>query len=152
MTQSERAIYFVATAMVIALLGTIGAFWWAGTIPRRPKAVAANATFLWAPHVGLPGPRRGAWLSCSEDAGHNRCHLYDIDGQIEYEGEFALYGDKGSIPSDQLKIDAEKTGDKNVWIGTELVPLVFLQNGKVLIPATKYEEGVRLLQRIKSTQ
>ena len=59
---------------------------------------------------------------------------------------------RGSVPSDQLKIDAEKTGDKNVWIGTELVPLVFLQNGKVLIPATKYEEGVRLLQRIKSSQ
>src|SRR3954468_5180069 len=70
MTQSERVIYFVAAAAVLVLVGTIGAFWWAGTVPSRPKGVAADAEFLWAPHVGLFGPRRGWWLSCWEDAAH----------------------------------------------------------------------------------
>src|SRR3954471_1801267 len=147
MTQSERVIYFVAAAAVLVLVGTIGAFWWAGTVPSRPKGVAADAEFLWAPHVGLFGPRRGWWLSCWEDAAHNRCKLSDVDGNTEYEGEFIPYGDKSPVNADELKIDTEKTRDNKVWVGSALVPLVFLQNGKVLIPASKYEEGARLLQQ-----
>lgn len=60
-----------------------------------------------------------------------------------------LAGDKGFLPADQLKIDPEKTRDNKVWIGSALVPLVFLQDGKVLIPSSKYEEGARLLEQRK---
>jgi hypothetical protein len=149
MTLFEKAIYAVAAAAALLIVGLVVAYWWAGQVPGRPKGVAPNAVFLWAPHVGFPGPRRGWWLSCSEDVGHNRCRLSDVDGNTEYDGEFVPYGDKGSVPADQLKIDPEKTRDNKVWIGSALVPLVFLQNGRVLIPANKYQEGARLLEQLK---
>jgi hypothetical protein len=152
MTRFEKAAYAVAAGIALLIVGLAVAYWWAGQIPSRPKGVAANAVFLWAPHVGLPGARRGWWLSCWDDAGHDRCKLSDVHGNTEYEGEFVQYGNEGSVPADQLNIDPEKTSDNKVWVGSALVPLVFLQNGKVLIPATKYEEGVQLLQGVKSNQ
>ena len=149
MTLFEKAVYTVAALIVLLIAGVVGGYWWAGRVPSRPTGVAANAEFLWAPHVGFPGPRRGWWLSCWENAGRNRCKLSDVAGNAEYEGEFVVYSDKGSPPTDQLKIDPEKTTDNKVWIGSALVPLVFLQNGKVLIPASKYAEGARLLEQLK---
>ncbi len=149
MTLFEKVTYAVAGIVASLIVVLVLAYWWAGRIPSQPKGVATNAVFLWAPHVGFPGPRRGWWLSCSDDAGHNRCKLSDVDGNTEYEGEFLPYGDNGPVPADQLKIDTEKTSDNKVWIGSALVPLVFLQNGRVLIPAGKYEEGARLLEQLK---
>lgn len=149
MTLFEKAVYTVAALIALMIAGLVGAYWWSSTVPSKPKEVAADAVFLWAPHVGSPGPRRGWWLSCWERAGHNGCKLSDVDGNTEYEGEFVPYRDKGTLPADQLKIDPEKTMDDKVWIGSALVPLVVLQNGKVLIPASKYEEGVRLIEQRK---
>ena len=145
----EKVVYALATIVALLILGLVGAYWWAGTVPSRPKAVAPNAVFLWAPHVGFPGPRRGWWLSCGENAGHNHCKLSDVDGNTEYDGEFVQYGSKGSVPVDQLKIDSEKTREHKLWIGSALVPLVYLDNGEVLIPASKYEDGVQLLEQLK---
>jgi hypothetical protein len=115
MTLFEKAIYAVAATVALLILGLVVAYWWAGQIPSRPKGVATNAVFLWAPHVGFPGPRRGWWLSCSNHAGRNRCKLSDVNGITEYEGEFVPYGDKSPVPADQLKIDPEKTTDNEVW-------------------------------------
>src|SRR2546421_1171471 len=148
MTQSERAVYFVAATVALLIVGAIGAFWWAGTVPSRPKGVAANAVFLWAPHVGLPAPKRGWWMACWENAGRNYCKLSGIDGNPEFEGEFVPYGRKGPFQADQLRIDPTKTREQKVWVGSALVPLVHLENGQVLIPASKYEEGVRLLEQL----
>jgi len=149
MTPFEKAVYTAAALVTLMIAGLVGAYWWSSRVPSRPRGVAANSVFLWAPHVGFPGPRRGWWLSCWENAGHNLCKLSDFDGNAEYEGEFVPYGDKGALPADQLKIDPEKTRENKVWIGSALVPLVCLENGKVLIPASKYQEGARLLEQSK---
>jgi len=148
----EKVAYALATIMALLILGLVGAYWWAGTVPSRPKAVAPNAVFLWAPHVGFPGPRRGWWLSCGESAGHDDCKLSGVDGNTDYEGEFVPFSDKAPVPNEELKIDPGKTSDNKVWIGSALVPLVVLQNGKVLIPASKYEEGARLLRQRRPYQ
>ncbi len=68
---------------------------------------------------------------------------------MEYKGEFIPYAHKGPIPADQLTIDSAKTRRNKVWVGKALVPLVCLENGDTLIPASKYDEGVRLLQRLE---
>jgi hypothetical protein len=149
MSLFEKAVYTVAAIIVLLIAGVVGAYWWSGTVPSRPKGVAANAVFLWAPYVGFPGPRRGSWLLCWENAGHNGCRLSDVDGNTEYEGDFVQYGDKGPLGVDQLKIDPEKSRDLKVWVGHAFVPLVYLENGKILIPANKYEEGRRLLEHLK---
>lgn len=146
----EKICYTLLTIVVMLILGLVGAYWWAATVPSRPKAVAPNAVFLWAPHVGFPGPRRGWWLSCAEGAGQDHCKLSDVDGNTEYEGGFVPYLSKHSVPVDQLKIDSEKTGEHKLWIGKALVPLVYLENGEILIPASKYQEGVQLLEQLRS--
>jgi hypothetical protein len=145
MTFFAKAVYAVAAVMVL-LVAEIGfAYWWTGRVPTRPPSVDESAVFLWAPYVGLPGPRRGWWLSCSEDNGRNRCKLSDVKGSTEYEGEFVPYSGKTTVPADELKIDVEKTRENKIWIENAWVPLVFLANGKILIPASKYEQGKQLL-------
>ena len=57
---------------------------------------------------------------------------------------------RGFVASDQLKIDPEKTRDNKVWIGEALVPLVYLQNGEILIPVDKYDEGARLVEKART--
>jgi len=115
MTWFEKAAAAFAAIVVVCIFGVAGAYWWANTVPSRPKGVSSNAVFLWAPYVGLPGPRRGWWLACSEQIGHTRCTLSGVDGNTEYEGEFIPY-------------------DRNAAIPTE----------------SKYEEGARLLDQLKS--
>ena len=149
MTLPEKVAVALAVA-VIALIGVIiGGFWWARRAPSRPAGVAANAVFIWAPHLGLPAPRRGWWLVCWESFARNRCKLSDIDGNTEYEGEFIPYGSRGPLPADQLKIDTDETRKHKVWVGDALVPLVYLKNGRILIPASKYEEGTHLLEQLQ---
>jgi hypothetical protein len=145
----EKAFDVLAATLGVLIAGVVGVYWWANTVPSRPKGVPTNAVFLWGPNVGFPGPRRGSWLACSEAAGHNRCTLSGIEGDIEYEGEFVPYGRKGSIPASQLKIDQTKTRENGVWVGETLVPLVYLKDGEVLIPASKYAEGALLLDQLK---
>jgi hypothetical protein len=150
MTRCEKLVAALAATAAVLIIGVVGAYWWANTVPSRPKGVASNAVFLWAPYVGFPGPRRGWWLGCSEQAGHTRCTLSGVDGKAEYEGEFVPYDRNAAISADQLRIDAIKTREHKVWIGEALVPLVYLDNGEVLIPASKYQEGTRLLDQLKS--
>jgi hypothetical protein len=148
-TLPEKATIALCVAGTLLILGVIGAYWWANTVPSRPRGVPTTAVFLWAPYVGLPGPRRGSWLACSEKAGHNRCTLSGVDGNIEYEGEFVPYGRKDAIPADQLRIDPIKTREYEVWVGEALVPLVYLDNGVVLLPASNYKEATRLPEQFK---
>ncbi len=147
MTLPEKLLTAVATIVTVLIGGYVFASWWTNRVPGRPRGVRPDAVFLWAPYVGLPAPRRGSWISCEEVSGRDRCTLSGISGKTEYEGEFISDKGKGTLPSDQLEIDADKTREHKVWVGTALVPLVFLKNGKVLIPASEYEEGMRLLKQ-----
>jgi len=142
----EKVIYLIAGLILFMVVAFAGAYWWTSRVPSRPAEVRADAVFLWAPAVGLPAPRRGSSLSCGEESHHILCQLNNIDGAFEYKGEFIEYREKRLIPPSELKIDAEKTRDNKVWVGDALVPLVYLQSGQVLVPVTKYDESVRLLQ------
>lgn len=143
---SLREIAFGLTALMTLFMGgLIVAYWWSNKIPSHPKGVSSNAVFLWAPYVGLPAPRRGSWMACWEESSHNRCRLSSVDGDTKYEGEFVPYGRKGVVPGDQLKIDPNKTRENSVWVEDQLVPLVYLENGEILLPAGKYEEAAHIL-------
>src|SRR5712675_1060352 len=145
MIRPRRALIATAVTAAAFVAGICGPYWWSNTIPSRPKGVAANAVFLWAPYVGLPESRRGWWLVCWEADARNHCKLDGVDGSLEYEGEFVSYGHKGPVPANQLRINPTKTREHKVWVGDALVPLVYLDNGQILIPASQYEEGKRLL-------
>jgi len=135
----------IPTLLVAWLVAT---YLLANRIPSRPNGVARDAVFLWAPAVGFPGglPRRGWWLACWENAGHDRCRLSDIDGGTKYEGEFIRYGDRRSVAARELQLDSSKTtAEKSVWISNAWVALVYLKDGEILIPASAYDDGARLL-------
>jgi hypothetical protein len=147
LTLLEKVVYIVGAIMAALIIGIVVAYWWTTRVPSRPDGVRADAVFLWAPAVGVPAPRRGDWLGCWEEGQQILCQLNNIDGRLEYKGEFVLYSAKVPIPPSTLKIDSIKTRWDAVWVGGALVPLVYLQSGDILVPAVKYDEGVRLLQR-----
>lgn len=146
MTHFEKMSVAAGMVLLVLLGGFVSAYWWSVTIPRRPTQVASNAVFLWAPHVGLPAPRRGWWLSCRYEAGIDYCRLSDLHGDTEYDGEFITYRTRIAVPETQMTIDPEKSTDHKVWVGNTLVPLVYLKNGTILIPKENYKAGVRTLE------
>jgi hypothetical protein len=149
MTLFEKMSVALGIILFVLVAVFFGAYWWSTKTPHRPKQVASNAVFLWAPYVGFPAPRRGWWLSCSNEAGHDLCRLSDIDGNTEYHGEFVTYGTMTAIPESQLRIDPKRSTDHKIWVGDTLVPLVYLTNGDILIPRESYGAGVRLLEHLK---
>jgi|SRR5664280_904329 len=145
----DKVAIVLGVIVGVPILLGIWIYWLSGVTPRRPKTVAADAVFLWAPAVGFPGglPRRGDWLSCSLNRdGRNRCKLSDIDGKTEYEDEFVSYSNRGSLPADELHIDPIKSREHQVWIGEALVPLIYLRSGEILIPMNAYEQGTAVLR------
>ncbi len=70
---------------------------------------------------------------------------------MEYAGAFIPYARNGPISNGELRIDPMKSRLNAVKVGEVFVPLVYLESGEILIPASKYEEGVRLLQRLERT-
>lgn len=134
-------------ALVLATV-VIGGYWWSNTTPLRPKGVPTTAVFLRAPATGAPGAPQGEWLACTEREGHNYCRLADKSGRTEFEGEFIRYHGSSAALASQLRIDATKTTkEQSVWLSDTWVPLVHLENGEILIPASKYEEGKHLLDQ-----
>jgi hypothetical protein len=148
----DKSVLTLAAIMAAIILYFVIGYWLARQIPRRPKAVSANAVFLWAPHVGLPGPRRGWWLVCWPSEARNRCRKSDIDGRTLFEGDFTPYRRKTALGAEELRIVANKTQDaRQFWLENTWVPMVYLENGEVLIPVARYEEGKGILDQRKSS-
>jgi len=150
-TPAEKIMLAIGVVGAVLILGFFVASYWYTRVPSRPKGVSSDAVFLSAPAVGLPTPRRGSWLSCSEQDHHNHCTLSNIEGRTEYQGEFVRFGDRGTVPAAQLRIDADKSRQDAVWVDSALVPIVYLKDGEILIPAGKYEDGARLVNRSKAS-
>jgi hypothetical protein len=141
----------------IVVLAIAGAYWWSNIPPKRPPDVSADATFLWAGHLGLPAPRHGTWIECWTDAagGVNKCRLTEMDGRIEYEGIFVADTGRNPVSALNLNILSEQTSQSvNLWVRADdrLVPLVFLKDGTVLIPKDAYQDGMANLEHLRQEQ
>ena len=135
-----RATIWVALVLGSGLMGCVS-----GTPPRRPAATPNNAVFLWGPSNSIQLRKSGWWVACRVVAARNRCSVWGVGGYRDYEGEYLPYRGRGAVPADQLLIDAKKSQLNFVSISNAVVPIVFLRNGDILIPAEKYEQGLRLL-------
>lgn len=73
--------------------------------------------------------------------------MTDEKGIPKFEATFLLYETKAVVPEPELKIDATKTG--HLWIGVTAknisFPIVFLQNGTILLPQSDYEKAKRIV-------
>ena len=75
-----------------------------------------------------------------------------MDGTRAFEGAFLGDTSKAVVPQSDLDILSEQTSQSvDLWVRVngELVPLVFLRNGKVLIPSDAYQEGLAKLQHLR---
>lgn len=141
-----QRVHIAMTALVVGLvLGFIFAGWWSRQVPGRPKSVAANAVFLWAPDRPLPTAKRGSWLSCVYRDGNDVCTLSSMKGKVIYQGSFATYHGSCAVPQGRLVINTDKTGQYGIFIGNSLVPFIYLKGGEILLPTVKYEESVHFL-------
>jgi hypothetical protein len=85
----------------------------------------------------------------------NICRLTEMDGTRSYEGEFLAGEGKRPTRQSELLIDAELTSDTTHWVrleGMKGAPLVFLENGTVLIPKAAYAEGIAKLALLRQVQ
>jgi hypothetical protein len=78
-----------------------------------------------------------------------------MDGRLAYEGVFLV--DQGSNPvaSSDLRILSEQTSQStDLWVRVpdQPVPLVFLRDGRVLIPKDAYQEGLAKLAQLRQVQ
>ena len=78
-----------------------------------------------------------------------------MNGRLNYEGIFLANTGKTLVPQSELKIESEQTSQSvDLWVRVEehFVPLVFLQNGTVLIPKDAYDEGLTKLKHLRQIQ
>ncbi len=74
------------------------------------------------------------------------CRLTGVNGDLVYKGEFVPYYERVQEDARTISIDPVRSRNHRLWVGQELVPLVYLDDGQVLIPAAKVEEGISILQ------
>ena len=86
-------------------------------------------------------------MGCEQKPRQIWCKLSNMDGSLEYEGEFVPYS---ATEIGALEIDAEKTRENKVWVRDALVPIVYLKSGQVLIPAESYQKSKAMLKKDSS--
>lgn len=123
--------------------------WWGSRIPRRPGSISASGIFIERGSVPFKLSTHGNWLDCWQDVGTNmdRCRLTDEKGVPKFEGTFLSYETKTAVEAEELKIDTTKTG--HLWMGVTAenipFPVVFLQNGTILLPQSDYEKAKKIV-------
>jgi hypothetical protein len=79
-----------------------------------------------------------------------------MDGSVEYDGVFLSNKDQPPPTwQSSSKILIETTRYANLWLrtnGGHSAPLIFLQNGMVLIPKDGYAEGLAKLEAWEQAQ
>jgi hypothetical protein len=78
-----------------------------------------------------------------------------MNGKVEYDGLYLPNTDQPAVAQSNFKILIETTRDANLWMrmdGGNSAPLIFLQNGTVLIPKDSYSEGLSKLDRWQQAQ
>ena len=157
MTRLSRVFLGTVIFVGLAWAGISGAYWWSNVPPKRPRGVSQAAVFLWAGHLGLPAAKHGTWIECWTDTvgGINKCKLTEMDGRINYEGVFLADTGNTPVPQPDMVVESEQTSQRvHLWVrvGEHLVPLVFLQDGIVLIPRDAYQEGLAKLEHLRQVR
>lgn len=135
--------------LVILLLSFFVLMWWGSRIPKRPTNISASGIFIERGSVPFKLSTQGDWLDCWQDmrTDTDRCRLTDEKGNLKFEGIFLSYQTKAGVSESELKIDATRTG--NLWIGVTAasmsLPIVFLQNGTILLPQSDYEKAKKFV-------
>lgn len=141
-----RSIWKPICAIIALAIMVFLALWLMGRPPRRPPNLSNNALYIEKGVVpfklsSVPGNWLDCWVDQSQQLDH--CRLSDERGITEFEDVFATCENKSDIPQGELIFDKRLTGD--TWVGSYEkhidVPVIYLQNGKVLLPKSAYQES-----------
>lgn len=140
-----RIVGYTGACVLLALLALIARIEWATRTPRRPKILPAHATWAPAPAVPLPLSRRGHWVGCGIEGNYNRCIVTSPKGKVEYDGLFRSYDGNEPVPEDRLRFRSPEVGTGPLQWGrldacNKKVPVIWLQDGAVLIPLEGFDE------------
>jgi hypothetical protein len=131
--------------VVIAFVTFLIVAWHGSRLPKRPANISPKAAFLEVGIVPFKFSTHGDWLDCWKDdrANMNRCKYTDEMGAVYYEDFVLPYDGTSPVPEEALLIDSKRTRtfhygitDKNIRF-----PLIFLENGQILLPQSDYEWG-----------
>ena len=146
-------IVLIVVALVLAVI--FGLMVRASTVPPKPDGLSPRAIYVEQLHVPFQLTRNADWLDCWFDEHENvdRCKMTDLRGRTEFEDVFLPLPGRKPAPSDRLQFDTHLTGSVLTSANTNgrwvFVPIVFLQDGTVLIPQSRYDQGVRVLHDFK---
>ena len=71
--------------------------------------------------------------------------------QVGLEDTFLPYDGPNPVPARELKIDSDKTGHLNFHVNPNdlahdvALPVIFLQNGQILLPQSRYQDGKQVV-------
>jgi hypothetical protein len=116
---------------------------------RRPKDMPLNSIWIDAPAVPF-GFYRGWWQGCwvEPDQQANRCRLYGpgLRPSVVYEGRFTPCEGTSPIPMGELKLKPP-SDSSDMWIFPRF--LVFLQDGRLLVPVENAQDCPKIRQRLE---
>jgi hypothetical protein len=119
--------------------------WWGSRLPKRPANVSSKGAFLEVGIVPFKFSTHGDWLACWKDdrANMDRCKYTDEKGAVYFEDFVLPYEGVSPVPEEALVIDTERTKNFHYGVTDKNIrfPLIFLQNGQILLPQSDYEWG-----------
>lgn len=137
----SRAV--VGAVIILAAVALL----WEGHTPRRPRDVSSGAIFVLPNNVPFTLHKAGYWLDCwfDKQASVDRCKLTDEKGAGSFEDVFLPCIGQTPLPQSELVLKPRWTGQ--VWTRSPdsriNSPVVYLENGQVLLPQSFYAEAKR---------
>ena len=133
------AVTVVTGAVLILAIAGTATNWWSSIPhePKRPSAVPENA-------VWIAESKSGQWVLCQvkEYGDKAQCTIWDYSGIVAYSGAFKTYKDSTLTPNKRLDINTQRTGEPRIFIHNVFVPVIFLTDHKILIPAEAYSRVI----------
>lgn len=155
---TKIALLVVGLVILVAVLLRLNE-WWGNVPPPRPADVSAAASYYGGLATPFPYPKRGQWVECWFDSNqsYDVCRVTSFDGRVDFEGTYVPYPKQPPIPENRLFIDAELMNKAQQEVEVlsspsdfQFVPLVYLRNGSVLIPARAYKDGQKRLEELEN--
>ena len=142
-TKTSTVLSWILGVVTIAFVIFLLLMWWGSRIPKRPSNISSRSVFLERGSVPFKLSTHGDWLECWEDstATVDRCRLADEKGAIKFEDVFLLYEGPSPVPEKDLTFDVDKTRTLHYGVKGISLPVIFLQNGQILLPQSDYEWG-----------
>lgn len=139
----------IAGVFLFAIFGYYFLSWKFSHPPKRPPTMPENSVWIEGPALPFQFQYRGVWLGCRRTVhAEIQCEDSEWNGKTLYRDGYVPYDDP-KRPVEDSELHLSIVDWSRVWAGFkggELIPLVRLENGTVLLPASDYEAARKFLR------